>query len=101
MVTIVKSISEYKTLVSGIFDTNIRVYEYIILNSMRFYDFAKTQCLHYTGWSRGVDSFLENLLKAKILYTRYWGVMGEEKPLVPQAPLSRLPIIINTDCFFL
>lgn len=41
------------------------IYIYNILYSMCFYDFAKIQCLHYTGWSRGVDSFLENLLKAK------------------------------------
>lgn len=37
---------------------------------MYFYDIAKTQCLHYTGWSRGVDSFLENLLKVKIYIIR-------------------------------
>lgn len=60
---------------------------------LRFYDFAKTRCLHYTGWSRGVDSFLENLLKAKIIYLRIWCRSAEEKnggeelPLVPQAPL--------------
>lgn len=61
--------------------------------TLRFYDFAKTQCLHYTGWSRGVDSFLENLLKAKIIHSRILGKSarekngGEEMPLVPQAPL--------------
>lgn len=69
---------------------------YVLLYSMRFYDFAKIQCLHYTGWSRGVDSFLENLLKAKILYT-HWRCRetGEERPLVPQAPLSLAAIIIS------
>lgn len=69
---------------------------------MRFYDFAKIQCLHYTGWSRGVDSFLENLLKAKILYThRCCRETGEERPLVPQAPLSHLqPLLLVYGLFF-
>lgn len=75
---------------------------YIILHSMHFYDFAKIQCLHYTGWSRGVDSFLENLLKAKILYTHRRRIgTGEERPLVPQAPLSRLqPLLLVYGLFF-
>lgn len=69
---------------------------------MCFYDFAKIQCLHYTGWSRGVDSFLENLLKAKILYThRCCRSTGEERPLVPQAPLLRLqPLLLVYGLFF-
>jgi len=69
---------------------------------MRFYDFPKIQCLHYTGWSRGVDSFLENLLKAKILYThRRCRGTGEERPLVPQAPLLRLqPLLLVYGLFF-
>lgn len=77
-------------------------YVYNILYSMCFYDFAKIQCLHYTGWSRGVDSFLENLLKAKILYThRRCRGTGEERPLVPQAPLLRLqPLLLVYGLFF-